>query len=177
MRTRYRIHDAHATYFVTSTIVEWLPVFTTKACCDILVNFLLHGRDQRQLQIYAWVILDNYFHAILSSPSLETTLGHLKRFTAHALLAQVKSEKRDWLINQFTYFRAAHKKLQEHQVWQEGVHPQQIDSDAVMQQKIDYIHSNPVKRGLVGAPEHWRYSSAHEGLAGGHPSFKCDPWR
>ena len=177
MRSRYRIHEAHATYFVTSTIVEWLPVFTTKACCDILVEALLHGRTHRQLQIYAWVILDNHFHAILSSPDLSTTLGHLKRFTARALLAQIKSEKRDWLINQLAYYRAAHKKLQDHQVWQEGVHPQQIDSDEVMQQKLDYLHHNPVVRGLVVAPEHWRYSSAHEWLAGGHPCFKCDPWK
>jgi putative transposase len=137
MRTRYRIHEAHATYFVTSTIVKWLPVFTTKACCDILVDSLLHGRTHRQLQIYAWVILDNHFHAILSGPDLTMTLGRLKRFTAHALLARIESEKRDWLINQFAYFRAAHKKRQEHQVWQEGVHPQQIDSDEVMQQWKD----------------------------------------
>jgi putative transposase len=177
MRTRYRMHEAHATYFVTSTIVEWLPVFTTPACRDILVNALLHSREKRQLQIYAWVILENHFHAILSGPDLSTTLGHLKRFTAHALLAQIKSEKRDWLINQLAYFCAAHKKLQEHQVWQEGVHPQQIDTDEMMEQKLDYIHHNPVARGWVVAPEHWRYSSAHEWLVGGHPCFKCDPWK
>jgi REP element-mobilizing transposase RayT len=177
MRSRYRIHEVHASYFVTSTIVEWLPVFTTTACCDILVDALLHGRAHRQLQIYAWVILENHFHAVLSSPDLAMTLAHLKRFTAHALLAQIKSEKRDWLINQLAYFRAALKKLQEHQVWQEGVHPQQIHTDEMMQQKIDYIHNNPVVRGWVVAPEPWRYSSAHEWLVGGHPRFKCDPWR
>jgi len=177
MRTRYRIHEPHATYFITSTIVEWLPVFTTTACCDILVNALLHGRTNRQLRIYAWVILENHFHAILSGPELSLTLGHLKRFTAHALLAQIKTENRDWLINQLAYFRAAHKKLQEHQVWQESVHPQQIDTDEMMQQKIDYIHHNPVRRGWVVAPEHWHYSSAHEWLVGGHPRFQCDAWK
>ena len=177
MRSRYRVHETHATYFVTSTIVNWLPVFTTAACRDILVDALLYGRTHRQLQIYAWVILDNHFHAILSCPDLVVTLGQLKSFTAHALVAQIQAEKREWLINQLTYYRAPHKKLQEHQVWQEGVHPQQIDSDEVMQQKIDYIHHNPVMRCWVVAPEHWRYSSAHEWFVGGHPSFKCDPWK
>jgi hypothetical protein len=57
MRTRYRMHEPHGTYFVTSTIVEWLPVFTTSACCDILVNSLLHSREKRQLRIHAWVIM------------------------------------------------------------------------------------------------------------------------
>jgi REP element-mobilizing transposase RayT len=177
MRTRYRMHEPHGTYFVTSTIVEWLPVFTTSACCDILVNSLLHSREKRQLRIQAWVIMENHFHAILAGPDLSTTLGHLKRFTAHALLAQIRLEKREWLINQLTYYRAPHKKDQEHQVWQEGVHPQQIETDEMMLQKIDYIHNNPVVRGLVVGAEHWRYSSAHEWLVGGHPLFKCDPWR
>jgi hypothetical protein len=86
-------------------------------------------------------------------------------------------EKREWLINQLTYYRAPHKKDQEHQVWQEGVHPQQIETDEMMLQKIDYIHNNPVVRGLVVGAEHWRYSSAHEWLVGGHPHFRCDPWR
>jgi REP element-mobilizing transposase RayT len=177
MRTRYRIHEPHATYFITSTIIEWLPVFTTSACCDVLVRSLLHCREHRQLQIHAWVIMENHFHAIVSGPELPVTLGNLKRFTAHELLAQIKLEKRNWLLNQLTYFRAAHKKLQEHQVWQEGVHPQQIDTDAMMEQKMDYIHNNPVMRGMVVGPEHWRYSSAHEWLSGGHPLFNCDPWR
>ena len=177
MRSRYRIHEPRATYFITSTIVEWLPVFTTSSCCDILVDSLKHSREHRQLQIHAWVIMENHFHAILSGPELPATLGHLKRFTAHALLAQIRVEKRDWLVNQLAYFCAAHKKLQKHQVWQEGIHPQQIDTDEMMDQKMEYIHNNPVTRGLVVAPEHWRYSSAHEWLVGGHPSFKCDPWR
>jgi len=31
-----------------------------------------------------------------------------------------------------------------------------------MRQKIDYIHQNPVKRGYIEQPEHWRYSSARD---------------
>ncbi len=177
MRSRYAIHDAQATYFVTSTIVEWLPVFTAAPCSDILVQSLLYCREHKGLKIYAWVILDNHFHAILSAPDLAGTLTDLKRFTARALLLQIKKEKREWLLNQLAYYCAAHKTSSEHQVWQEGVHPQELDTDAMMEQKLDYIHNNPVVRGLVVGPEHWRYSSAHEWLVGGHPLFTCDPWR
>jgi putative transposase len=46
-----------------------------------------------------------------------------------------------------------------------------------MNQKLDYVHDNPVVRGLVSGPEHWRYSSAHEWLVGVTPAMKCDPWR
>ena len=59
----------------------------------------------------------------------------------------------------------------------EGLHPQAITSDEMMEQKLTYLHNNPVKRGLVASPEHWRYSSAHEWLPGAIPVLRCDPWR
>jgi len=45
----------------------------------------------------------------------------------------------------------------------------------MMLQKLDYIHANPVRRGLVTTAEHWRYSSAHEWLVGASPVLRCDP--
>ena len=129
------------------------------------------------MRIHAWVILDNHFHAILSAPDLAGTLTDFKRFTARAQLEQIKLEKREWLLNQLAYYCAQHKRDSAHQVWQEGMHPQQIGNDEMMEQKLDYIHDNPVLRGLVAGPEHWRYSSAHEWLVSGCPLFKCDPWR
>ena len=178
MRSRYRIHEPHAGHFITSTIVEWLPVFTTAGCCDVLIRSQEYCRKKKGLRIHAWVILDNHFHAIVSGPELANTIRDFKRFTSRALLDQIRDEKREWLLNQLSYYRAAHKKsVTEHQVWQEGVHPQAIMSDEMMQQKLDYLHNNPVKRELVAAPEHWRYSSAHEWLQGAIPVMKCDPWR
>jgi putative transposase len=121
--------------------------------------------------------MEKHFPGILAGPDLSSTLTDLKRFTARALLAQVKAEKREWLLNQLEYYCAAHKTPSEHQVWQEGVHPQEIGSDETMEQKLDYIHNNPAQRGMVVAPQHWRYSSAHEWLEGTNPLFVCDAWR
>ncbi len=61
MRSRYAIREANAAYFITSTTVAWLPVFTTAACCDILVQSLMYCRENKGLKIYAGVILDNHF--------------------------------------------------------------------------------------------------------------------
>jgi putative transposase len=177
MRSRYRIHNEHAAHFITSTIVEWLPVFTTSACCDILVKSFQYCRARKGLRIYAWVILDNHFHAIVAGPQLSDTIADLKKFTAHEILRQLKSESRDWLLNQLNYFCARHKTASRHQVWQEGAHPQSIPSDEIMLQKLEYLHNNPVKRGLVASPEHWVYSSAHEWLPGAIPALRVDPWR
>lgn len=176
MRSRYRVHEPGKAHFVTATIVEWLPVFNTSTCCDIIVRALEYCRQHKGLKIYAWVILDNHLHAILAAPDLSATLRDLKSFTARQILEHLHAGGRDWLLNQLQYYRAAHKATQ-YQIWQEGSHPQVILGDEMMEQKLTYLHHNPVKRGLVASPEHWRYSSAHEWLPGALPVLRCDPWR
>ena len=177
MRSRYRINEPQAAHFVTSTVVAWLPVFTTAARCDILVESLAHCQRHKGLKIHGWVILDSHIHAILTAPDLSRVLADIKRHTARRILDQLEAEGCEWLLHQFEYRRAAHKLESRHQIWQEGSHPQAITDDAMMLQKLDYLHNNPVKRGLVAAPEHWRYSSAHEWCGGVEPLLRCDPWR
>ncbi len=177
MRSRYRVHNTDQAHFVTSTVVGWLPIFTTIARCDLLVESLEFCRAEKELKIYAWVILDNHFHAILSAPDLPRVMADLKRHTARRLVELLHEEKAEWLLHQLRYQRAAHKTESAHQVWQEGFHPQSIPTDAIMLQKLEYLHNNPVKRGLVASPEHWRYSSAHEWLSGAMPLLRCDDWR
>jgi REP element-mobilizing transposase RayT len=109
MRSRYRINDPEAPHFITSTIVEWLPIFTTSACCDIVVRSLVYCRERKSLRIYGWVILDNHFHAIVAGPELARTIADLKKFTAREILVQLKRERRDWLLNQLRYFCATYK--------------------------------------------------------------------
>ncbi|WP_240502548.1 hypothetical protein [Methylocaldum sp. 14B] len=50
-------------------------------------------------------------------------------------------------------FKRHHKTESTYQIWEEGNHPQLIESEAVMRQKMDYIHQNPVKRGYVDQAE------------------------
>src|SRR3954468_10193328 len=119
MRTRYQIHCPDRAHFVTCTVAEWLPVFNSSARCDILVRSLEYCRRQKKLKIYAWVILENHFHAVLAAPDLAGALRDLKSYTARQILDELVNERRDWLLNQLRYYRAAHKANQ-YQVWQEG---------------------------------------------------------
>ena len=89
MRTRYRILEPDYAHFVTASVIEWLPVFTSSNCCDLLVRSFEHCREQKGMRIHAWVILDSHFHAIVSGPELANTLRDLKRFTSRALLEQI----------------------------------------------------------------------------------------
>jgi len=176
MRTRNQVHDSQHSHFVTSTTVQWLPAFTTSATCDILVEALAWYQANKGLKIHGWVILDNHFHAILQHEDLPRIMADLKKYTARKLLAHQQETGKEWLLNQFSFYRLKHKAESEYQVWQEGYHPQRIGSDEMMRQKLEYLHLNPVRRGLVAEREHWRYSSAHVWLPGVVPALRCDPW-
>ena len=177
MRSRYKVNEPHASHFITSTIVQWLPVFTSAVYCDILIDSFKYCRTHKGLRIYGWVIMDNHFHAVVFARELTRVVAYLKKFSARRILEQLESDGNEWLLKELAHFRATYKTGSEHQVWQEGFHPQAISDDAMMLQKLDYMHNNPVTRGLVASPEHWRYSSAHEWLPAAQPVLKCDAWR
>ena len=61
MRSRYRVLEEEKAHFITSTIVEWLPVFTTPACCDILVASIEHCRLHKELKVFGWVLWTTTF--------------------------------------------------------------------------------------------------------------------
>ncbi len=46
------------------------------------------------------------------------------------------------------------------QFWRHDSKPIELWSNKVIQQKIDYIHNNPVEEGIVFRPEDYKYSSA-----------------
>ena len=160
MRSRYKITEKNGIYFVTSTIVEWMPVFTIQKYFDIVIQSLRFCKNQKGLKLYAFVILDNHFHLIVSGPELSSTLASLKKFTAKEIIAQLEQDNRHWLLNQFAFYKKKSKTESNYQVWQEGIHPQLIINSEMLVQKIEYIHYNPVRLGLVDTPEHWRYSSS-----------------
>ena len=84
------------------------------------------------------------------------------------LTDQLQKENATTLLEQFAFYKKAHKTTASYQIWQEGTQPKLIQTDAMMINKINYIHQNPVKRGYVDEAKHWRYSSArnYEGIDG-----------
>jgi REP element-mobilizing transposase RayT len=160
MRSRYKIYEPGQIYFITSTIVQWIPVFTRKAYIDILLDSLKFCRSNKGLKIFAYVILDNHLHLLVSGENLSNIIKDFKRHTAREILNLAQKEKKLWLLNQFKFYRLKHKTDSDYQVWQEGFHPKLITSEEMLQQKIEYIHDNPVRIGLVEKSEDWLYSSA-----------------
>jgi len=160
LRSSYKLIDQEALYFITSTTLEWLPVFTSEKYFKILIDSVKFCQDKKNLKVYAYVIMDNHIHMVLSDENLTNIMRAFKGFTAQEIVSQLKLDNKAWFLNQFGFHKLKHKTYSEHQVWQESFHPQQILSTEMLHQKIDYIHFNPVKRGFVSKPEHWKYSSA-----------------
>ena len=151
---------------MTSNIVEWIPVFTDHAYFDIIIESLKYCVQYKELSLYNYVILENHFHIIAAAPELANTMASLRKYTAAQIISQLKQDNKDWLLNQLSFYKKKHKTKSEFQIWQEGLHPVLIQNDLMYNQKAEYIHFNPVKRGYVDQPEHWKYSSARNYIFG-----------
>ena len=160
-RSRYKFIQADQPHFMTLTILHWIPIFTQKATVDILLDSLRH-LSAEGLQLHAYVILENHLHLIAQSDALDKDIARFKSYTARQILAYLQQKNIKTILDQLAFYKKAHKTDRQHQFWQEGVHPELIQSDEMMRQKIGYIHHNPVKRGYVDMAEHWRYSSARD---------------
>ena len=160
-RDRYKIVQQDAPHFITLTVLHWIPVFTRPATVEIILDSL-HFLMKEGLKVYAYVILENHLHLVVQSKQLSKDVARLKSYTAKALISYLTEYKVKTILEQLAFYKKAHKNDRAYQFWQEGMHPEIIQSEAMMQQKIEYIHLNPVKRGYVDQAKHWRYSSARD---------------
>ena len=158
-RSRYTITEPQQPYFVTLTVLHWIPVFTRPDTVNILLDSLRY-LSKDSLKVYAWVVLENHCHLVLQSNALDRDIARFKSWTAKYLIQYLAEHKVTQILEQLAFYKKAHKNDRAYQFWQEGVHPQLIQSEAMMRQKVEYIHLNPVKRGYVDDAIHWRYSSA-----------------
>ena len=175
MRSRYHIKESSGIHFLTTSTVAMMPVFTHPDTVSVLLDALLFFRKNKGLLLYAYVIMDNHIHLVGAAPDLSRCMQALKGYTARQVIALAKSKGREWQLHQFLCSRKSYKTLSKYQVWQEGFHPQLIQSRDMLLQKIQYIHNNPVRRGWVDTPEAWRYSSARNYESGDHSVLEIDP--
>lgn len=162
MGSRYKIHDENGIFFVTSTIVNWIPVFVNEAYFSIMINTMKHYQDKNDLIIYAYVFMPNHFHMIISNDDISKIMQSAKKYSARKIIENLKIDCNDAILKAFREFKPEYKTTSIHQVWQESFHPKEIVSYEMLKQKIEYIHNNPVRKSLVEKPEDWEYSSAKD---------------
>jgi REP element-mobilizing transposase RayT len=159
-RTRYRFGDDCQPHFMTSTVVAWLPVFSHPCFADVILDSWRFLQREREIRILAFVIMENHIHWIAVGPQLGKRVKEFKSFTATSILKELQRKQYRTLLQELEYFKLRHRTDQQHQLWQEGSHPQVIETTDMLWQKIEYTHNNPLRRGYVDDPLHWRYSSA-----------------
>ncbi|MBE0435850.1 MAG: transposase [Methylomicrobium sp.] len=174
-RSRYKIIYPDQPHFMTLTVLHWIPVFTRPETVNILLDSLRFLSNEG-LKLYGYVILENHCHFVVQSKALDKDIARFKSHTAKQMIQYLAEHKVKQVLDQLAFYKKAHKNDRAYQFWQEGVHPELIQNEEMMRQKIEYIHLNPVKRGYVDKAEHWRYSSARDYLGQAGLIEVCRQW-
>ncbi|MEQ8581267.1 MAG: transposase [Marinoscillum sp.] len=155
-------------YFLTLTVVDWVDVFTRPVYKHHIVNSLKYCQQQKGLELYAWCLMSNHLHLIASADeehNLSDILRDFKKFTNKTIIASIQEEpesRRKWVLDRFEFSGRYNPKIKNYKFWQDGNDAKEITSNHFLDQKLDYIHMNPVKAEIVSEPEHYRYSSARD---------------
>lgn len=163
MAFAYRVRDEGAVYFVTFTVHQWVDVFSRPCYRQILLDSLRYCQQHKGLDIFAWVLMSNHIHLIIRSrhESLIATIRDLKKFTAkkivHAIESNQHESRKAWLLMTLRY-------CEKIWFWEEGYHGEEIYTPEFFETKLNYIHQNPVRNGLVEKPEDYLLSSAGDYL-------------
>lgn len=167
MRSRYKITPESNTYFITTSTHLWVPILFNENLFQIILESLKYCRAARGLRVHGYVIMTNHLHAIISHEQYDQIPNIVRDFKRHTA-TKIKNYLSDLgQFSQLFWVKIFHNKERgQNKIWQEGYHPVSIKSKAFFEQKLEYIHHNPVKKGYVEKPEYWKYSSARNYLLG-----------
>jgi len=161
MAHSYSISDQAGVYFITCTVHQWVDVFTRAQYIDIILESLRYCQKEKGLEIYAWVIMTNHIHLIVSSKTgtLSDTIRDFKKFTASKVVKAINENEKEsrkswllWLLKKDTHVW----------FWTEGYHGEEIFTKGFYESKVKYIHQNPVRAGIVEKEEEYLYSSCSQ---------------
>ena len=169
----FKIRDQAATHFLTFSIMGWIDIFSRQRYRDMMLESMQFCRQHKGLKIGAYVIMSNHIHTIWNAMNnnLSDVIRDFKTFTSKAITAAIEAEpesRRDWLLYMFHFYANRTAANDNFKVWTGNNHPEEIHSDKFMCSKLNYIHENPVRAGLVAEASHYLYSSAtnYEGKKG-----------
>jgi len=173
MSRNYKFQNERGVYFVSFSVVQWIDVFTRVEYRDIVLDILRFLCLNKGLEIFGWCIMTNHVHLVYRSIGLhrpEIILATLKRFSSRKLIEAIQSNpvesRREWLLSRFQAAAHQSSNVSRFQFWRHDNHPIELWSPAVIDEKLEYVHNNPVEAGWVLQPEHYLYSSAID-YAGG----------
>ena len=140
MSIPYRGVTGNGTYFITSATFQKISVFQTDHMARLFMEVLQHYRNQGKYQLYEFVLMRDHFHLLLApNETLERAVQLIK--------------------GGFSY-RAKKELGYGGEIWEHSFHDRRVRDALEYERFRNYIHQNPVKRGLAAVPGEYPYGSA-----------------
>jgi putative transposase len=180
MSRKYKFHEKEGAYFVSFATVNWIDVFTRELYFSIMTESLDHCRKNKGMEIYGYCIMPSHVHLIFRSALGDPSglMRDLKGFTSRKIMKTIQDNaqesRREWLLWMFERAGKKNSNVKEKQFWQQNNQPIEIWSLKVFEQKLSYIHNNPVEAGFVTDPTDWKYSSARNYANNDHTILEID---
>ncbi len=156
-------------YFLTMTVVNWIDVFTRPVYKHIIIDALKFNQQNKGLIIYGWCLMSNHLHLLAEADenkNLSDILRDFKKFTSKAIIKEIienpSESRKKWMLSEFEFAGKYDKKIKNYKFWQDGNDAKEIHSTEFMEQKLDYIHENPVVAEIVDEDIYYKYSSARD---------------
>src|ERR1700752_4839872 len=158
----HRTYGAHHLHFITCSCHRRLPFLSTARSRDRFLSILEHTRQRYRFVVVGYVVMPEHIHLLVTEPEVgtpSTVMQVLKQRTARVLLPKRKrtNPRQRNLFADDPRPRA---------FWQARFYDFNVRTTKKRVEKLRYMHRNPVKRGLVEAPEQWRWSSYRHYLLG-----------
>ncbi len=154
-------------YFLTMTVVNWIDIFTRPIYKHIIINALKYNQKNKGLILYGWCLMSNHHHLLAEAEdnkNLSDILRDFKKYTSKAIIKEIKvnpeESRSKWLLSEFEYAGKYNKQIKEYKFWQDGNEAKEVETTHFMEQKLDYIHENPVKAEIVERADEYKHSSA-----------------
>ena len=141
-------------YFITPTIKNWYYIFDRHNRWQILADSICYFQNNKGLEVYSYVFMLNHLHMIVKSPDMIGFLRDFKKFTTKQLIKNIEQFEPN-ILPLFKNENGGYG------FWKEDNQPKILESDRFSQQKLNYIHNNPVAKGYVERPDFWKWSSAN----------------
>jgi len=166
MSRNYKFKNKDGLYFVSFATVYWIDVFVREIYFSVLIDSVNYCKQHKGLELYAYCFMPSHVHLIFRSANSDPAglIRDFKKHTAkqviHAIETNNRESRREWLLWMFEKAGSKNATVSKRQFWQQHNKPVELWTPAVIKQKINYIHNNPIVSGFVTNAEDWKYSSA-----------------
>jgi|JI10StandDraft_1071094.scaffolds.fasta_scaffold486130_1 REP element-mobilizing transposase RayT len=161
----YQIRNQSATHYLTFSIEGWVDLFSRKIYKDLIIESFAHCQKNKNLCIHAFVIMTNHVHTLWTAKNnnLSDVIRDFKTYTSKSfikIINETPESRREWLLYMFSFYARQTVANKQYKIWTNDNHPEEIFSQDFFYQKLQYIHENPVRAGIVFEGIDYIYSSA-----------------